>query len=67
MQLERQRTLKRNNDLLEGLVELKMQDPDVGSYLSPEYKKVCAAVHCPHSWFDVPTFPRFQACTLRFQ
>jgi len=39
-QLERQRTLKRNFQLLEGLAELKMQDPDVGSYLSPEYKKI---------------------------
>ncbi|GAX76228.1 hypothetical protein CEUSTIGMA_g3672.t1 [Chlamydomonas eustigma] len=36
-QLEKQRTLKKNFQLLEGLVELKVQDSDV-SYLAPEYK-----------------------------
>ena len=36
-QMERQRTLLKQFNLLEGLMELKMQDADV-SYLSPEYK-----------------------------
>lgn len=38
-QLERQRTLKKKFLLLEGLVELKMQDRDI-SYLAPEYKEM---------------------------
>lgn len=39
LQLERQRTLKKQYQLLEGLQELKMQDGDV-SYLAPEYQEI---------------------------
>lgn len=39
-QLERQRTLKNKFHLLEGLTELKMQDSEVMSYLSREYKDI---------------------------
>eukprot|EP00198_Chlamydomonas_reinhardtii_P000372 XP_001689707.1 bardet-biedl syndrome 7 protein [Chlamydomonas reinhardtii] len=38
-QLEKQRTLKKTYNMLEGLAELKMQDGDI-SYLSQDYKSV---------------------------
>ncbi|KAG2424531.1 hypothetical protein HXX76_014412 [Chlamydomonas incerta] len=38
-QLEKQRTLKKTYNMLEGLAELKMQDGDI-SYLSEDYKSV---------------------------